>query len=391
MKRPSSFPRHILGVAICLAASACGPTVKNSLPPGGVLPSSIAVLPADYSGEIPREHVDLVREAIISGLRNQNFIVVEDKVVQSTCSTPQCPEKSTLAGDYLVDSFATISLESFSKNNFLAGYFNELHGKLSITDVSGKELTTIDHTQTESGGVLFQSGQVFQGIISQVKHSSDSVFEDIADSFAKTIIEKLPAHSAPASAQRSEGLEVALTSATVQWSGQSSYTVCAQGTPHSFAYLLLDQTRSSLREISPGRYCGGFSTLVAPTAGGVQAVELRTAFGNSVRHDITIPVQPPCNLTNRVSRPSPSQVSIACTKMGPNDALPSSGCSSSLSECAAAKVVVYAAPQASGPFRKVSESTTQTINVSPSQQTIAVVAIAKGGVSSQPATISGSN
>jgi len=391
MKQPSSFPRRALAAAISLAAAACGPTVKNSLPPGALLPSSIAVLPAHYSGEIPREHVDLVREAVISGLRNQNFVVVEDKVVQATCSTPLCPEKSTLARDYLIDSFATVSLDSFSKNNFIAGYFNEIHGKLTITDVSGKELTTIDHTQTESGGVLFQSGQIFQGIISQVKHSSDSVFEDIADNFAKTIVEKLPAHSDSTTSQRSEGLEVALTSATVQWSGQSSYTVCAQGTPHSFAYLLLDQTRSSLRETSPGRYCGGFSTLVAPTAGGVQAVELRTAFGNSVRQNITIPVLPPCNLNNRVSRPLPSQVNIACTKVGTNDTAAPSDCSASLPECVAVKVVLYAAPQASGPFRKVSESTTQTITVSPSQQTIAVVAIAKGGVSSQPATISWSN
>lgn len=387
MTRPSSFPRYAVLIALSLVASACGPKIKNSLPPGAALPASIAVLPADYSGEIPREHVDLVRNAIISGLRNQNFVVVEDKVVQSVCATPQCPEREKLSRDYLVDSFATITLDSFSKNNFIAGYFNELHGKLTITDARGTELTTIDHTQTESGGILFQSGQVFQGIISQVKHSSDSVFEDIADNFAKTIVEKLPPHSGSSGDSRAEGLEIALPSVSVQWSGKSSYSVCAQGTPHSFASIIVNEARSSLREVSPGKYCGSFSSLVAPVGGTVQAVELRTAFGNSVRKDISIPVQPPCNLDNRLSRPSQSQVSIACAKVGTS----SSPCEAALSECAAEKVLVYEAPQLSGPYRKLSESTTPTIDGVPANKTIAVVAVAKGGVASQPATISGVN
>jgi hypothetical protein len=376
--------RPALTSLILATISACAPTVKSALPPGGSLPLTLAVLPADYSVDIPRERVDLARAAIINELRNRNFVVIEDRVISQLCSSPACPERPEIARNYLVDGFATVSLTSFSRNNVIAGYYNQLQGGITITDTTGKELISVNHTENESGGVLLQSGQLFQGIISQIKHSGDGVFDDLADRFAHAVVEKLPAPAAGSTPP--EGVSLALTSATAQWSSPSTYTVCAQGTPHSFAYLILGANRIPLDEVNPGRYCRAFSALVASPSNGVEAVELRTAFGNSVREAVSIPAEPPCNLKERIATLDEHRADILCSTISGDPSSRGKGCSSSVTHCAAEKVIVYEAPAPEGPYRKSSETKSASVTI-PQANTVAIVAVGKGGVPSQPATI----
>lgn len=389
------FRSSLVLVASCaltsVLASGCGPTVRSSLPPGGSLPSTIAVLPPDYSVDIPRERVDLVHEALITELRNQNFVVVEDRVIRSSCSTPQCPERKRLSQEYLVDAFATVSLSSFSKNNFVAGYYNQLQGEVIVSDTANKELVRVDHTEDESGGLLLQSGQVFQAIISTVKHSGDQVFEGLAERFAKSVVEKFPPHQTETKATQSEGTEIAITSATARWSGPSTYTVCATGTPHSFGYLLRGPNRTPLREISPGKYCGTFSALVTSPESGVEALELRTAFGNSVRQDINLPSDQPCHLTNRLVANSDKSVSVLCSRVGNDPSNENVGCSSTLNHCGAEKIVLFEAPAPSGPYRKMSEVRGSSLKPPTTDKTVAALAVGAGGISSQPEQVPSGN
>ena len=367
-----------------MLAVGCGPTLKSSLPVGASLPATIAVLPSDYSVDIPRERIDLVHAAVVRELRNQNFVVVEDRVVESICSTPACPEKSRLGQDYLVDAFATVSLSSFSKNNFVAGYYNQLQGELLVTDKTGKELVRVEHSENESGGLLLQSGQVFQAIISTVKNSGDSVFENLAEKFAKTVIEKLPAHQTALPPGSTEGVEVALTSASVKWDSPASYTVCAQGTPHSFAYLLTGTTRSQLREVSPGKYCSKFSPLVTSPTRGIEAVELRTAFGNSLRKEIDLPSDRPCDLKSRFVHSPDATIDVLCSRIGSDPSNEANGCSASVTRCNADRIVLYEAPALSGPYKKVSELKSSSLPAPQGQATVTALAVGVGGVASQP-------
>jgi hypothetical protein len=330
--------------------------------------------------------VDLVREAVSNELRNKKFVIVEGQVVSQICSTPQCPERARLTHDYLVDGFVTVSLSSFSKNNFVAGYYNQLQGSITVIDGTGKELVSVSHTEDESGGLFLQSGQIFQAIISTVKHSGDSVFDDLAERFAESVVEKLPEPVIATANAQPEGLSLALNSVTAQWKPPTSYTVCAQGTPHSFAYLLLGTTRTPLRETKPGTYCAAFSSLVTNTNKSTEAVELRTAFGNSVRQNISIPSDPPCNLQGRVTQ-SENRVDILCTNVGSDSSTGSKGCSESVAPCKVDKVIVYQAPDASGPYRKVSELKASSLQL-PQSDTVSIVTVGRGGVPSQPATIS---
>lgn len=375
-----SLTRGAAVAASCLFAVGCGPTVKSQLPPGASMPASLALLPPDYSGEIPRERVSLVRQAIINQLRNKDFVVLDDQAVSSVCSSPACPEREALAKKYLVDGFATLTLTSFSRNNFFAGYYNELSGDLAVVDRSGRELIKVADTQNEEGGLLLQSGQVFQAIISSVKNTGDEVFDKLADKFAHTVVEQLPAPAAPANRLTQEGLTVALTTASASWTSPKAYQVCAKGTPNSFAYLLSGKNRSNLREVSPGSYCANFSALVTEDAAHNASIELRSAFGTSVRQDVSLPVAPPCDLRSRVES-TDGKVRLICTQVG--SASPS-GCSGSLMPCSAQKVVLFAAASPTGPFQKIGEASSISASVPASAQNVHVLAVGAGGIASLP-------
>lgn len=375
----------ILLPALVAGASflGCSPTVKTQLPAGSPLPAHIALLPADYSVDIPRERIDLVRGEIISELRNRNFIVAEERMVNSVCSTPSCPERNILASRYLVDAFATLRVDSFSKNSFLAGYYNQLTGTLAFTDKAGAEMLSVTYTESERGGLLFNSGQVIQGVISQVKNTGDAAYEELASQFAKAVVEQIPAPAASTIEGRQEGLEVDLVSASAEWQTPSTYSVCLKGTPHSFGSLIIGRNRTTLREISPGSYCGSFSALVTSSEGTPATVEIRSAFGTSKREEVSLPARSPCALDQRL-RADDDTITVQCAMVGSDLSKVQIGCSDKIKVCKAEKVILFSAASEAGPFRKVSESSSASATIPRGSPTLHVVAIGSGGVPSLP-------
>jgi hypothetical protein len=388
LMRPSPVTCLVWALLSC-AFTACGPTVKSSLAGSATLPTSVAVLPQNYDEEdIPRERVDLVYAAIKSELRNNRFVVVDNKLIQRVCSTPQCPERTQLVEKYGVDGFVTLKLDSFSKNNFLAGYYNALTGLLTFSDIAGKELVTVKHTESERGGVLFDSGQVFQGVIDQVSHSGDEVYGKLAARFAKTIVDTLPGASKAGSP---ETTDVALNVTQVRPLPPAAFEVCAEGTPASFAFLLTNGNRASLREVMPGKYCGAFSSLLNFRAPDSPEVELRTAFGTSVRRTVDFPTLPACSLDNRVqvvSEDSTQIVKVLCALVGREKPHPLDGCADTVPACTAEKFVVYRAPTAQGPYTKLTEVKSSSAPIPKTPGELQLVAISPAGAPSTPYQIS---
>lgn len=385
-------PRHLLPslvltplLAVAALLVGCGPTVTSQLPQGSSMPSSLALLPSDYSVDIPRERIDLVRQAVINELRNRHFIVLDDAAVAAVCSSPSCPERALLAERYLVDGFVTLSLKSFARNNFIAGYYNELSGEVSVYDRSGTLLVSVKNTQNEEGGLLLQSGQIFQAIISSVKNTKEQVFETLADKFAFTVTEQLPPPQGLGDTRTQEGATVALTSATAAWKGPTAYQLCARGTPHSFAHLVTGRSRASLREVAPGLYCGNFSSLVAPKHQQVSFVELRSPFGTSVRQEVSLPSRPACDLAGRVVAAS-GQVSLACSSVG-SSAGAAKNCPHAVAPCALERIILFTSESPAGPFRKVAEVHSTSVSLPASASRVHVMAIGAGGVPSLPAAV----
>ncbi|MEY4699962.1 MAG: hypothetical protein RL326_149 [Pseudomonadota bacterium] len=376
----------IVPATLVIGAQGCGPTVRSQLPKNTSLPTHIALLPADYSIDIPKERIDLVRQEVIGELRNRNFVVADERVVNSICSSPRCTERDKLGSQHLVEAFATLRLDSFSKRNFLAGYYNTLSGSMSLVDRSGHELITVEHTQSEKGGLLFNSGQLIQGVISQVNSSGDAAYEELASEFAKAVGDELPAPTLAQDARSPEGFSVTISSATAEWDGPSRYSVCLSGTPHSFASVLIGSQRTTLREISPGRYCGAFSGLVATSSKSPAFVELRSAFGNSDRESIALPAQGLCELQDRTIYANDT-LALQCAMVGRDLSRLHVGCSEKLPPCKAVKIVLFSAPEEQGPYTKWFESSNATAKVAAPPHNVQVVAIGAGGVSSLPASL----
>ena len=386
-RTPRCLPHPLLMpiFALALLVGGCGPTVKSQLPQGGTMPSSLALLPSDYSVDIPRERIDLVRQALINELRNRHFVVLDDAAVAAICSSPSCPERAILAERYLIDGFVSLSLNSFARNNFIAGYYNELSGEVSVYDRSNKLLVTVKNTQNEEGGLLLQSGQIFQAIISSVKNTQAQVFETLADKFAFTVTEQLPSPQDIGDARTREGATVALTSATSSWKSPMTYQLCARGTPHSFAYLVTGKSRASLKEVAPGQYCGNFSSLVAAKRQQVSAVELRSPFGTSVRQDVPLPSKPACDLTGRVVAAS-GKVSLACSSVG-GKGDGTSECPQAVEPCALERIVLFTSASPAGPFQKVADVRSTSSALPPNASRVHVMAIGAGGVPSLPVAV----
>lgn len=371
--------------ALALLVAGCGPTVTSQLPKGGAMPSSLALLPSDYSAGIPRERVDLVRQAVINELRNRHFVVLDDAAVAAVCSSPSCPERALLSERYLIDGFVALSLSSFARNNFIAGYYNELSGEISVYDRSNALLVSVKNTQNEEGGLLLQSGQIFQAIISSVKNTKEQVFETLADKFAFTVTEQLPPPKDLGDARTQEGATVALISATSAWKSPTTYQLCARGTPHSFAYLMTGKTHASLKEVSPGEYCGNFSSLVAPKHQQASSVELRSPFGTSVRQEVSLPSRPACDLAGRVVAAS-GQVSLACSSVGSKEGS-AAGCPKEVAPCALERIVLFTSESPAGPFQKVADVKSTSASLPANASRVHVMAIGAGGVPSLPAAV----
>jgi hypothetical protein len=374
-------------VLLSTHVAGCGPKIKTALSPNAQVPHHLALLPADYSVDIPRERVDLVRISLLQEMRNRNFIVAEDTLVSKVCSTPQCPERKRLASEYMVDGFVTLTLESFSKNSFLAGYYNQLSGVVSISDVNNKELFALEHTQSERGGLIFNSGQVLQGIISQVKNTGDDAYRDLSQKFALTVAGQLPLPQQSTSVQSPESLDLSLTAAVAQPLTPTSYSVCAQGTPHSIAALLVGTHRTTLREVTPGRYCAAFSSLVAAPESSPAYVELRTVYGNSLRQPVRLPARPPCKLDGRV-KVNAGALRVECAAIGRDRSQQESGCVQEEPRCVADKIVLFKATSPNmHSFQKVGESRTAQLSLPGGEASYELIAVDESGTSSVSTSI----
>jgi len=333
----------------------------------------IAVLPVSYSSGITRERIDYLRQQLVNELKGSGFLVLDDATVQRICSSPACPERKKLASDYLVDSFAELNISSANRANFVAGYYNNIDGELKITDKNSKELFSLKHTESEKGGLLFNSGQIFQGLKSTAKNLGKDSANNLADRFAKNIVAEIPS---PAKVKVSEdSVAVSINSVDVMAIRPPVYKVCSRATPHSMAFLVLNKQKTNLREVSPGNYCGIYSLAEAFDMSLTPKVEVRSPFGNSTRRDLDMNRVPPiCRLSGKVNLlldGGSSRLSISETPKA----------------CEGNRFLVYKGSAMPGPFEKVAEFKGASWKDSKSNPNAIyqVVAINRDGVRSQPA------
>lgn len=299
---------------------------------------SLAVLPTDYPSGIQREKVDAIVYSIKSELKNSNFELLADKIVNEVCSTPSCPERKILSDKYLVDGFVNISVASVSRNNFIAGFYNAIKGKLLISDSDSKPVFEVEHTQSEKGGLIFNSGQVIQAIISYKNNNEADSFASLSSGFAQSLVSKIPKRLQ--ADINKDAIAVNINNIEVKQIKPEIFHICADVTQGSVVSVIVNKQSTNLRPVSDTNYCGIF-LYSQPNQTTNQKIEIdaRSPFGNSVRKEVQIDNEiQVCNLKDNV----------VLTEMNGKPVI-------NIKSCPGNKLLIFKASSDLGPFEKVAE------------------------------------
>ncbi len=380
----------IIALCILFGTTACGPSVKVSPEFEKLQPDSIALLPVSVKTELSQERLGAITASMREELRNRGYFLLDDRLVKEVCSTPECPNRKKLADLHGVRAFATLTIDSASKNNFGLGYYNMLKGELVLGDVEAQELVKVKNTENESGGLLFNSGQIFQGIKEAGKSFTEDSFGGLAAKFAKSLALQLPRPSSSANLSDQTDTLPTIESVTVKSPRPLVHEICADSAPGLIASVVVDGRRSTLRETKQGRYCGIYRLDTAFAKAPQLSVEVRSSYGDAVRKDVELANAGICDLQGAVrlaSQKGQSKLTVSCVKFGSAGDL--EACEGSRTSCVASKLVIYRSFSAVGPFEKVAEVKSNTwfdkmLSKSEAAPIYQVVAVNAQGVPSLP-------
>ncbi len=318
---------------------------------------SLAVLPTDYPDDIRREKVDSIVKSVKSELANKSYVVLADRLVDEVCTQPACPERKILTEKYQVDGFVTVAVRSVSRTNFLAGFYNAVKGKLIISDEKAETLVEIEETKSERGGLLFNSGQIIQGLISYANNSEEESFSKLSNGFALGLVSKIP--TSKLTTINNDAIAVSIKDVNVKQIEPEIFQVCADATPDSLVSVVVNKQNTNLRSVSEGKYCGTF--IYNQPANDVKSavyVDARSPFGNSVRKEIQIKNVDVCDLSNKVlltEKNGKPAIQIYCADISNGKDTSPGDCQDSSSQCSVSKFIVFKANSNLGPYEKVAE------------------------------------
>lgn len=378
-----------LGLLALFALVACGPTVKLSPLAASQKFHSVAIFPPTFPEAVQREKVLFIHKALASELQSAGFSVLDERIVTQVCLTPECPDFRVLAERYGVDGYVRLSMESTTRANFVAGYYNAVAGRLELLNRELQQVAEVEHTESDRGGVVFNSGQLIQGVISQVKSGSAEAQNDLASKFARTIVSKLPNADKGVSSDQLEENLVEIRSASLKPLRRPAYEICVDATPASMAALILDRRKFLLREISPGHYCGAYRA--DEIASRELGVEVRSPYGAAVRQVVNGPKIESCDLEGRLraeTEAKGARLIFECLQLGDDSKSVVGTCPEAPRRCGTPKFIIYRAPAEEGPFLRVAETTgtiwnDRMVGVTPST-VYGVIALDQSGTISRP-------
>jgi hypothetical protein len=258
-------------VLLALALGACASSTRiQQLTAATTLPKRVAVLPMS-GGNLDPEFAQLVRVQIGNVFEQRGYVKFDDGWVdhQLARSGMRPWDTAWLPVDEMLcfwgvanDIDGIVLLEDFQSGDVKTLVYNErsLTGRFRVLDARAGHSTWIfDIGTRESGGLLLQSGQVFD-TLSTFAATQRAQFEAIAASLALAITADLPDTKA---AQPIGRRPVVDSVAVTALPGGGRLEVVVHGTPGCRAFASLPQStgRYPLVEQSPGRYVG---TLTLP-------------------------------------------------------------------------------------------------------------------------------
>ncbi|MBX7144842.1 MAG: hypothetical protein K1X79_10360 [Oligoflexia bacterium] len=350
--------KKLTAIIISLFALAgCGPKLVISTPASQNDIYSLALLPREYPATVTRERVDYIYSALTAELLAHGYQLLDETISNRLCNAGNCFAPNSPAQLQDIQAFVDLKIGSASRNNFLAGYYNAISGTLRLVNTSNSEILRVEHTESERGGLLFNSGQLFRGLSTTADNTSPEAFSRLADKFAKVIVSKLPA-AKNTSRAGTQGQLLRIAKASVYRTSNSSDEVCVDAPSSLMAYAIFARSHATLREVSPGHYCGRFRLDDIPGLAGL-AVEVRSAYGASERRELSVPATSAsaCDLRGKVDGRLDDTGRLSVALQCSNDHGQTTACSIVPQECAGHAFRIFRAESGIGPFLKFGEFT----------------------------------
>lgn len=283
----SLFPFLLVAALFFSGCSASG----NKILVGKAEPlnlSYVALLPLDPPVGVRAERVERTRDLLVNELRNKGLLLVEERVVTNVCSTPSCPEWPTFFSKYHVDALAEVKLDTVSGGDFYLGRYSTISGTIEFRGKDGSTFYKTEHTTRQAGGLLLNTGAVFQAVKTLNESFQDSTFDPLATKFARDLLSDIDFGKNDAA--RASSAELKIGEVSLKELGPLRTKLCVQGTPSNLMSINSRSLVSDLAEVSPGSYCAVYP------ARNIRMIEqysaqLRSPSGISVTKELSMPVQ----------------------------------------------------------------------------------------------------
>lgn len=353
----------------------CGPTVVKSPDFADAKIRTLAMLPVEYPSDVRRERIDFLKKSLKRELESKGFAFLDDAAVSAFCDSFPCKNANALASKYRLDALVALSISSTYRANFGAGFVNTVSGTVRLLSPASREIISVKHTESERGGLLFNSGQVLQGLLSTNDNLGDESFNLIADRFVSTVSAALPKPSGPAFPTQA----AKINEISILPEGDGRYRVCLTGTEGRLVTLTVDKMNIPLRESSAGQYCSALLLGGIVRKNSSVSASLRSPVGVSDRLAVDTEQFLVCDVSALIRRGTGSTLTYGCTGKD-SDA---TECEKMLATCRGSQVLIYRGEYAAGPYEKAGTLPTGTWNDAAGvSKNYAVVAVSPNGSTS---------
>lgn len=228
------------------------------------LPHTVAILP--FQGEADQgEKLEFVRNSFSNYFSNRGFeqlrLELIDKKLATSGLTPQSDLKK-LGETLQVEGIIRAKIDAISNVNAVyLGYRSKLEGTLEFYDVRTEKLIWKGtRAELDYGGVIVYSGQVVEGISTQIDNSSDIGFIRLAEKFCQSLVDSAPKQTQirEVSAPEIKQLRVEASSSVLK--PNDRFVVHCVGNPGMQATFSLGKNRPNIPmdEVSSGQYSGSY-------------------------------------------------------------------------------------------------------------------------------------
>jgi hypothetical protein len=273
--------KRILFLSFFLLLSACGPTVQVKFTERVSQFERLALLPVVSKEPLRMKRKMLISHFLRTELESRGYRVLLPDLLSDICqSTQDCLEKrSDIFAHYPIDGLLLVTVQDLSGGDFGLGFYQSLSAEMKVLGKNGNTLFQLEDSVINRGGLVFESGQVFEGLRQQIGFGSDLGFQNLAKSFAKDIMQEFPL------AQRPEGeapLEEDASAPTLQTKEvlPGVFELCVPKKNARQPILIAQGVRSFFQSASDKEDCLRLSDDVLQQA---TALEYRHAFGGGLR------------------------------------------------------------------------------------------------------------